>query len=214
MDVGAARTRDGGARRGRARSAPAVRDGGTDLAARAAGACRQRAAEGMIRPIVPQTTTVNATTFESARSILFQSPQHLFELIEAAIVNVYHAAFAAVIERDGKSQRVRYPPLERNRIGVFHRALLDRLARSRRAILRQRLDLTNVEPAIDDLARHLFGIGRADEHARGAGRDLASMDVSLDRLRQLQQPQRVGDVTATLADDLGDVLVAVAVLAC
>ena len=39
------------------------------------------------------------------------------------------------------------------------------------------------------------------------------MDVSLDRLRQFQQPQRVGDVTATLADDLGDVLVAVAVLA-
>ena len=27
-----------------------------------------------------------------------------------------------MIDRDGKPQRVRYPPLERNRIGVFHRA--------------------------------------------------------------------------------------------
>ena len=53
-------------------------------------------------------------------------------------MNVQHAAFAAVIERDSKPQRVRYSPLERNRIGVFHRALLDRLTRSRRAVLRQR----------------------------------------------------------------------------
>src|SRR5262249_55858204 len=150
---------------------------------------------------LPQTTTVQANPFGSARSILFQSSQHLFELIEAAIMNVQHAAFTAVIHRDGEAKRVRYPPLEGNRIGVFHHPLLYLLARPRRAILRQRLDLTNVEPAIDDLARHLFRIGRTNEHARGTGRDLAGMDVSLDRLRQLQQPQRVGDVTATLADD-------------
>src|SRR5260370_7067932 len=127
-------------------------------------------------------------------------------------MNVQHAAFGAVIDRDGKPQRVRYPPLERNRIGVFHRALLDRLARSRRAVLRQRLDLTNVEPVIDDLARHLFGIGRADEHARGTGRDLAAMDVSLDRLRQFPQPHPVTDMTATLTDHLRDVLVSLAAL--
>src|SRR5262245_18933318 len=128
-------------------------------------------------------------------------------------MNVQNAASAAVIARAVEPKRVRYPPLECNRIGVFHHALLDSLAGSRWAVLRQRLDLTNVEPAIDDLARHLFRIGRADEHARGAGRDLAGVDISLDRLRQLQQPQRVGDVTAALADDLGDMLVAVAVLA-
>src|SRR5262249_40270223 len=157
VDVGAARTRDGGARRGRARSAPAVRGGRTDRAARAADARRQRAAEGMMRPTGSRDCRKRQLfkRSRSAGSILFQPPQHLFELIEVAIMNVQHAAFAAVIDRNGKAKRVRYPTLECNRIGVFYCSLLDRLARSRRAVLRQRLDLTNVEPAIDDLARHL-----------------------------------------------------------
>jgi hypothetical protein len=39
------------------------------------------------------------------------------------------------------------------------------------------------------------------------------MDISLDRFGQLQQAQRVGDVAAALADDLGNVVVTVIVLA-
>ena len=62
-------------------------------------------------------------------SILLQPPQHVVELIEAAVVDLQHAALAAMIDRDGETERIRHPPLERQRIGVLDRALLDRLAR-------------------------------------------------------------------------------------
>ena len=42
---------------------------------------------------------------------------------------------------------------------------------------------------------------------------LPALMIGLDRLRQLQQAQRIADVAAALADDPGDVLVAVTVLA-
>src|SRR5260370_37152393 len=61
-------------------------------------------------------------------SILFKSPQHVVELIEAAITDSQHPAFAAVIDRDCKAKRVRNPPLARNRIGVLHRAIVSRAA--------------------------------------------------------------------------------------
>src|SRR5439155_3998521 len=54
---------------------------------------------------------------------------------------------------------------------------------------------------------------RADEHARGAGRELAGVNISLDRLRQFQQAHGVADMTATFANDLGDILVTMLVLA-
>src|SRR5207247_8713010 len=66
--------------------------------------------------------------------------------------------------------------------------------------------------AIDDLARHLFRIGEADEHARGTGADLSRADISLHGLRQLEQTQRVADMAAALAHHAGDLVVTVAVL--
>src|SRR4051794_38335586 len=103
---------------------------------------------------------------ETAGSVLFQSSQHVIELIETAIVDLQHASVAAVIDRDGQAERIGDAPLERKRIGALQRAFADGLARFLPAVLRQRLDLTHVEPAIDNLARHLLGIGRTDQHAR------------------------------------------------
>src|SRR5690349_12845855 len=87
-------------------------------------------------------------TFSGSESIPFQPPHHLVELIEAAIVDLQHAALAAVVDGHGETERVREPPLERDRVGVLDRALLDRPARSLRALLGQRLDLADIEPAI------------------------------------------------------------------
>src|SRR5262245_27006821 len=125
----------------------------------------------------PVTTRL---TSRGMASMLLQPPQHVVELIEIAILNLQHAALAAVIDPHGEAERIRQPALERNRIGILHRALLDRLARVRRTLLRQRLDLSNVEPALDDLARHLLRIVGAHQHARGTGGDLAGVDVGLD----------------------------------
>jgi hypothetical protein len=69
-------------------------------------------------------------TLQRSGSILFKPPQHVVELIEATIMDSQHAAFAAMIDGDGKAKRVRYPPLERNRIGTFCGALLRWLTRS------------------------------------------------------------------------------------
>ena len=51
-------------------------------------------------------------------------------------------------------------------------------------------------------------IGHADQRAGMPGRQFALGDIVLHLVRQLQQPQRVGDVAAALADDLGDVVLA------
>src|SRR4051794_33729359 len=158
-------------------------------------------------------TPLPARVIGTAGSVLAQPSQYIVELIETAIVDLQHAAVAAMIDRDGQAKRIGNASFERKGIGALERALAHRLARFLPAVLRQRLDLTDVEPAIDDLARHLLRVGRPDEHARGAGRDLAGMDISLDRFGQLQQAQRVGDVAAALADDLGNVVVTVIVLA-
>ena len=42
-----------------------------------------------------------------------------------------------------------------------------------------------------------------------AGRELALLHHRLHAVGQLQQPQRVGDMAAALADDLGELLLAV-----
>src|SRR3954471_13504765 len=157
-------------------------------------------------------TPLQARVVGTVGSVLAQPSQHIVELIETAIVDLQHAAVAAMIDRDRQAERIGNTSFEREGIGTLERAFAHRLARFLPPVLRQRLDLTDVEPAIDDLARHLLRVGRPDEHARGTGRDLAGMDISLDRFGQLQQAQRVGDVAAALADDLGDVVVTVIVL--
>ena len=55
-------------------------------------------------------------------------------------------------------------------------------------------------------------IGLVDQRARVACGQLAFIDVKLDRVGQLQQPQRIGDMAAALADDVRDVVLAVTVL--
>ncbi len=76
-------------------------------------------------------------------------------------------------------------------------------------VARDLLDLTHVQAARHDFIGELVGVGLADQHARMTGAQLAGGDVALHRLRQFQKSQRVGDVTATLADDLRDIVLAV-----
>ena len=63
---------------------------------------------------------------------------------------------------------------------------------------------------ISSASASAFGV--ADEHARMPGAELAAVNIGLDRIGELQQAQRVGDVAAALADDLGDLFLAVAEL--
>ncbi len=89
------------------------------------------------------------------------------------------------------------------------RARADGLALGESLLLAERLDLTDVEALLDDVTRRRFRIGMIDQRAGMTGRELAGIDVSLHRFRQLQQPQRVGDVAAAFADHLGDVVLRV-----
>ena len=75
--------------------------------------------------------------------------------------------------------------------------------------MHQCLDLAHVEPVIDDLRRQHLRVVATDQRARMAGCQLALLHQSLHGDRQLQQPQRVGDMAAALADDLGELLLAV-----
>ena len=54
----------------------------------------------------------------------------------------------------------------------------------------------------------LLGVGHADQQPRVAGRQFARAHEVLHRRRQLQQPQRVGDMRPALADDLRDLVLA------
>ena len=63
-----------------------------------------------------------------------------------------------------------------------------------------------LRPRLTICVGQLFGVRLADQHARMPGGELAGIDVGLHALGELQQPQRVGDMAAALADDLGDVV--------
>ena len=78
-----------------------------------------------------------------------------------------------------------------------------------RPLARHRLDLTHVEFAGDDFFRKRVGVGFADQHARVAGRELATVNIGLHRVGELEQPQRIGDIASALADDFGDVFLTV-----
>ena len=68
--------------------------------------------------------------------------------------------------------------------------------------------LAHAHPALDDVLRNLERIGLADELTCVSGGQFARTHQRLHRLGQLEQPQRVGDVRAALADDLRHVLLA------
>ena len=55
-----------------------------------------------------------------------------------------------------------------------------------------------------------LGVVATDQRARVARRELALLQQRANRRRQLQQTQRVGEVAAALADDLGQLLLGVA----
>ena len=52
-------------------------------------------------------------------------------------------------------------------------------------------------------------MGFADQHARVTGGELAVVNIGLHRVWKFQKPQRIGDIASALADDLGDLFLAV-----
>ena len=74
----------------------------------------------------------------------------------------------------------------------------------------QGLGLADREAKGDDAFRQGHGIGGGDQGAGVAGAELALLQQILDRLRQLQQPQRIGDMGPALADLLGQLFLGVA----
>src|SRR6185436_115798 len=90
-------------------------------------------------------TPLQARVVGTIGSVLAQPSQHVVKLIETAIVDLQHAAVAAMIDRDGQAECIGNPSFERKGIGTLERALAHRFARFLPAVLRQRLDLTDVE---------------------------------------------------------------------
>src|SRR3954464_12574935 len=60
-------------------------------------------------------------------SVLAQPSQHIVELIETAIVDLQHAAVAAMIDRDRQAERIGNASFEREGIGTLERAFAHRL---------------------------------------------------------------------------------------
>src|SRR5262249_51497613 len=77
------------------------------------------------------------------------------------------------------------------------------------AALYEGFDLTDVEAPVKDLLSERLGVVATDESAGVASRDAAVLHHGLHASGQLQQAQSVGDVAARLADDLGQLLLAV-----
>ncbi len=79
-------------------------------------------------------------------------------------------------------------------------------------LLRQRFRLADRQAAFDDAPRQPRRIFGSDQRARVAGRERSVDDHVADRVRQLQQAQRIGDMAAALADDLSEIGLRVIVL--
>src|SRR5215470_5560765 len=60
-----------------------------------------------------------ANSARMVRRIAFQPPQHVIELIERAIVNLHHAAVAAMINSQGEAKRIRHAALQGDGIRAF-----------------------------------------------------------------------------------------------
>ena len=71
--------------------------------------------------------------------------------------------------------------------------------------LRQRLGLADRQTAIKDLPRERGRIRGVDQRARMAGREPSVGQQVAQLVRQLEQPQRIGDMAAALADDLAEI---------
>jgi len=111
---------------------------------------------------------------------VFQSPHNFIELLDIAIADPEHTAFAAVLDVNRKSQSICQSSLQGGHVGVFApaRTRLHVFLRSLALFLRQRLDLAHIQPLLDDVARHCFGIRLPEESARVASRELSRVDES------------------------------------
>src|SRR6476619_2961590 len=67
-------------------------------------------------------TPLQARVVETVGSVLAQPSQHIVELIETAIVDLQHAAVAAMIDRDRQAERIGNASFEREGIGALERA--------------------------------------------------------------------------------------------
>ena len=80
-----------------------------------------------------------------------------------------------------------------------------RLGRLVGRALGQLLDLAHVEPTLDHTASNRLRVLEAEKRAGMTGRELPGLDHRTHARRQLEKPDRVGDMAPALADHLGEV---------
>src|SRR5439155_12702573 len=124
----------------------------------------------------------------------------------------------ALVDADHKAERIGYPFFECDQIGVLAGASAQRavgaacFAAFLGRFTRDAFDLAHIETAGHHLLGKSLGVRLPDQHARMARGKLAGVDVGLDRFGKSEKPQRISDVAAALADDSGDLILAVAKL--
>src|ERR1700719_3634090 len=118
------------------------------------------------RPRRPMRVSVSPSGFPA-------QPSHdLIELVEVTIADVHDAPGIAVIDADGKPERVADASLQCGRVGILYLAAprLLRLALRHALDMGQRFGLAHVETLFDDALGGGEGVGHADQCPGVAGR--------------------------------------------
>src|SRR5581483_4584821 len=133
---------------------------------------------------------------------------------EVAVLDAQRPALpGARLDLHLEAERVRQVLLEGTRVGVLvPSAALSRFGRAPTPLLAldQRLHRADVEVLLHYAPCQALGILAAYQGARVPGLEPAILDHGLNRCRQPQEAQRVGEMAAALADDLRHLLLRVA----
>ena len=137
---------------------------------------------------------------------MVQPPAEIVELVEIAEGDPELARLTGMTDRHLRSERQAELCFERARVGVDRRRGLGAAAARRLAgALGEPLDVAHAQAPRDNAVGDRVGIGEGEQRARVAGRNLARREQRAAVLGQAEQPQRVGDMAAALADDARDV---------
>ncbi len=142
---------------------------------------------------------------------LAEPPAEVVELVEIAEGDANLAVLAGVPNRHFGSEREAELVLKGSRVGVDRRGGLARPA-CLAGILTEALDVPDRQPLGDDAVGERVGVGDSEQGAGVSGRDLPSREQGARMFGQIGQPRGVGDVTAALADDAGDIAMRIAVV--
>jgi hypothetical protein len=147
----------------------------------------------------------------SARGRLAEAAAEIVELIKIAERDADFAAFAGMSNRHLRAERKTKLLLKGERV---RGGLARRPPRTRRScgILPHPLNVPNSQPLRENAVRNRVGLSDREQGAGVPGRDPATRKQYPRMLRQLGQPQRVGDVTAAFPDNARDFALRMAVL--